>query len=50
MSLPGKSWLWNPEYEKYFLVESGILDSGIRNTVQEIRDLIKDYNPESKYH
>ena len=29
-------------------MESGILVFGIRNTVQGIRNLIKDWNPESK--
>ena len=42
--------LWNPEYKKIFLVESGILGFGFRNTVQGIRYPTKNWNPESKLH
>ena len=34
---------------KLLHVESGILDFGIRNTAQRIRNPTNDYNPESKY-
>ena len=33
---------------KFFLVESGMLDFGIRNTAQGIWNPAKDWNPESK--
>ena len=36
---PGNFCSWNPEIGKIFLVKSGILGFGIRNTVQEIRNL-----------
>ena len=35
---------------KLLHVESGILDFGIWNTAQRIRNPTNDYNPESKYH
>ena len=34
----------------FFLVESGILGFGTRNTTQGIRKLTNDWNPESKFH
>ena len=37
-----------PESEKIWLVKSGILGSGIRNTAQGIRNPTNDWNPESK--
>ena len=36
---PGNFWSWNPEIRKILLVKSGILGFGIRNAVQEIRNL-----------
>ena len=41
---------WNPESGKILLVESGILDSGIRNTAQVIRNPIIDWNSKTKSH
>ena len=35
---------------KYFLVKSGILGFGIRNTAQRIWNHTKDWNPESKFY
>ena len=37
----------DPEPGKYFLVESGIMGFGIRNTDQGIRNPTKDWNPSS---
>ena len=45
-----KFCLWNPKSGKTLFVKSGILDLGIRNTAQRIRNPPKDWNPESKYH
>ena len=36
-----------PEAGKFWLVESGILGFGIRNSVQGIRNPTNDWNPES---
>ena len=44
-----KFWFWNPESEKNLLVESWILDFGIRNTAQGIRNPTNDLNPKSKF-
>ena len=35
---------------KYFLLKSGILGFGIRNTAQRIWNPTKDWNPESKFY
>ena len=40
----------NLDYGKYFLVKSGILGFGIRNTAQRIWNPTKDWNPESKFY
>ena len=40
----------NPEFGNSLLVESGILDSGIRNTAQGIRKPTINWNPESEFH
>ena len=42
--------LWNPKYGKTLFVKSGIVDVGIRNTAQRIRNPTKDWNPVSKFH
>ena len=39
-----------PEFGKTLVVESGILDFGIRNTAQGILNSTNDWNPESKFH
>ena len=39
-----------PESGKFLPLESGILDFGIRNTTQGIRNPFSDWNPESKSH
>ena len=38
------------ESEKFLLVETGILGSGIRKTAEGIRNPTYDWNPESKFH
>ena len=45
-----KFCLWNPKPGKTLFVKSGIVDVGIRNTAQRIRNPTKDWNPESKFH
>ena len=45
-----KFCLWNPKPRKTLFVKSGIVDVGIRNTAQRIRNPTKDWNPESKFH
>ena len=45
-----KFCLWNPKSGKTLFVKSGILDLGIRNTAQRIRNPTKDWNPVSKFH
>ena len=48
---PGKFCLWNPNSTvEFVLVELEILDLGIRNSAQEIRNPANDWNPESKFH
>ena len=47
---PWNFCLWNPEYDKFFFMKSGILVFGIWNTDQGIPFPIKDWNPESKFH
>ena len=44
------SWNEIPESGKFLPLESGILDFGIRNTTQRIRNPFNDWNPESKSH
>ena len=39
-----------PDSWKSWLVESGIMCFGIRNTAQEIRNPTNDWNPEFKFH
>ena len=39
-----------PESGKILLLESGIVNSGIRNKAQGIWDLTNDWNPESKFN
>ena len=47
----GKFCLWNPNSTvEFVLVELEILDLGIRNSAQEIRNPANDWNPESKFH
>ena len=41
-------FLWNQESRKIFLLESGMLGFGIRNTGQGVRSPSNDWNPESK--
>ena len=41
---------WILESEKFLLVETGILGSGIRKTAEGIRNPTYDWNPESKFH
>ena len=45
-----KFCLWNPKPRKTLFVKSGIVDVGIRNTAQRIRNPTKDWNPETKFH
>ena len=45
-----KFCLWNPKPGKTLFVKSGIVDVGIRNTAQRIRNPTKDWNPVSKFH
>ena len=45
-----KFCLWNTKSGKTLLVKSGILDLGIRNTAQRIRNPTKDWNQESTFH
>ena len=42
--------IWITDSGKYFLVKSGILGFGIRNTAQRIWNPTKDWNPESKFY
>ena len=47
----GKFCLWNPNSTvEFVLVELEILDLGIRNSAQEVRNPANDWNPESKFH
>ena len=41
---------WIREIFAFLLVESGILDFGIRNTTQGIRNHANDWNRKSKFH
>ena len=41
---------WILESEKFLLVETGILGSGMRKTAEGIRNPTYDWNPESKFH
>ena len=45
-----KFCLWNPKPGKTLFVKSGIVDVGIRNTAQRIRNPTKDWNLVSKFH
>ena len=47
---PTSLCLYNPEFRKVLLVESGILGFGIQKTAQGIRNLSNHWNPESKFH
>ena len=42
-----KFCLWNPKPGKTLFVKSGIVDVGIQNTAQRIRNPTKDWNPVS---
>ena len=44
---PASLCLYNPEFRKVLLVESGILGFGIQKTAQGIRNLSNHWNPES---
>ena len=46
---PGNFCLWNLEFGKNLHMESGILRFGKRDTVERIRNLTSDWNPESKF-
>ena len=39
-----------PEFEKFLIVESGILGFGIQNTAQGIHNPTNDWNPESTFY
>ena len=47
---PWNFCLWNLEAQKIFLLASGILGFGIRNTAQRIRNPSNDWNPESNFY
>ena len=45
---PKNFWSWNPQSGKIFIMESGILGFGIRNTAQGIQNPANGWNPESR--